>query len=119
MEKKKVYTILFFIFVLAFFTFNFSYPQLLNLPHIPDVPFKLGLDLQGGTHLIYEADLSKVERGEHKSSMQGLRDVIERRVNLFGVQEPIVQVQEKGEDYRLIVELAGVEDPAEAIRIDM
>jgi protein-export membrane protein SecD len=49
--------------------------------------------------------------------MEGLRDVIERRVNLFGVQEPVVQVQKTGEEYRLIVELAGVIDPAEAIEM--
>ena len=136
MPKKKIYLIVFFIFVLAFFTGNFNYPHYLNqgidsinnsqfsvlgfqiqLPHFPDVPFRLGLDLQGGTHLVYEADLSGIEGEDHKSSMQGLRDVIERRVNLFGVQEPVVQVQEKAEQYRLIVELAGVKDPQEAIKM--
>jgi len=135
-SKKKIYRTIFFIFILAFFTGNFSYPQYLNqaidyfnnfqfsifnfqlkIPYFPDVPFRLGLDLQGGTHLVYQADLSNVEREDYNSSMQGLRDVIERRVNLFGVQEPVVQVQEKAEQYRLIVELAGVQDPAEAIRM--
>jgi preprotein translocase subunit SecD len=71
----------------------------------------LGLDLQGGTHLIYQADLSKIEAKNKSESMEGLRDVIEKRVNFFGVKEPVIQVQ--GE--RLIVELAGVIDPAEAI----
>ena len=117
MPKKKVYIIVAFIFILAFFAVNFSYPQLLNLPRIPDVPFKLGLDLQGGTHLVYEADLANIEKDDRRVSMQGLRDVIERRVNLFGVQEPVVQVQEAGEHYRLIVELAGVKDPAQAIEM--
>jgi len=117
MSKKKVYFIIFFILVLAFFAGNLAYPQLLNLRFIPDMPFKLGLDLRGGTHLVYEADLSKVSGEDHKSSMQGLRDVIERRINLFGVQEPTVQIQEKGDQYRLVVELAGIDDPAEAIRM--
>jgi len=117
MSKKKVYLIVAFIFVLAFFAGNLVYPQLLKLPHFPQIPFKLGLDLQGGSHLVYEADLSTVEKEEYSSAMQGLRDVIERRVNLFGVQEPIVQTQEARGHYRLIVELAGIIDPAEAIKM--
>ncbi|MFH1714398.1 MAG: protein translocase subunit SecD [Candidatus Nealsonbacteria bacterium] len=130
MSKKKVYLTVIFIFVLAFFTGSFSYPKYFNqgidylnsnlpweMPHFPEVPFKLGLDLQGGTHLVYEADMSNIEKEEYSSSMQGLRDVIERRVNLFGVQEPVVQTQEASGQYRLIVELAGVKDSALAVQM--
>jgi preprotein translocase subunit SecD len=117
MSKKKVYFIVLGILVLAFLAGNLVYPQLLKFPKFPEVPFKLGLDLQGGTHLIYEADLSQVEKEDYTSSMQGLRDVIERRVNLFGVEEPVVQTQETAGTYKLIVELAGIKDPAEAIEM--
>lgn len=117
MPKKKIYIIVAGIFLLAFLAGNLVYPEFLKLPYFPDKPFKLGLDLQGGTHLVYEADLSGIEKEEHNSSMQGLRDVIERRVNLFGVAEPIVQIQEAPGYSRLIVELAGVKDPAEAIKM--
>lgn len=79
-------------------------------------PYKLGLDLQGGTHLLYEADLSQIKKEEKEDAVNGLRDVIERRVNLFGVKEPVVQVQKTGKGYNLIVDLAGVKDPAEAIK---
>lgn len=80
--------------------------------NFPDTPFRLGLDLVGGTHLVYQADLSRSEdKGE---SMQGVRDVVERRVNFFGVAEPVVQVS--GED-RLIVELAGIKDVNQAINL--
>ena len=79
-------------------------------------PFRLGLDLQGGTHLVYEADVSSV-LGEESESMESLRDVIERRVNLFGVSEPVVQTQKSGNSYRLAVELAGVFDIKEAIKL--
>jgi len=113
MSKRKVYITLAIIFILAFFAGNLVYPQFLKLPHFPDIPFKLGLDLQGGTHLIYEADLSNIAKEDYSSSMQGLRDVIERRVNFFGVREPLVQTQ--GE--KLIVELAGITDPAQAIQM--
>lgn len=77
-------------------------------------PFRLGLDLSGGSHLIYKADVSQVPEGSVAESMDALRDVIERRVNLFGVSEPVVQVQESGlisgGEERLIVDLPGVTD---------
>lgn len=86
-----------------------------NIPQFFNLPFRLGLDLQGGTHLVYEADLSSIEKSQYADSMQGVRDVIERRVNLFGVAEPLVQVDTVGSHYRLIVELAGIKDVHQAI----
>ena len=84
--------------------------------------FKLGLDLQGGVHLVYKADTSIVATEEVSDAMTGLRDIIERRVNLFGVAEPLVQIEEKGvlksaehREQRLIVELPGVTDVNQAI----
>src|SRR3989344_1977415 len=50
----------------------------------------LGLDLQGGTHLVYEADTSQLGSSEKSSALDGVRDVIERRVNAYGVAEPVV-----------------------------
>ncbi len=77
-------------------------------------PFKLGLDLAGGSHLVYRADVSAVAEGEVDGAMASLRDVIERRINVFGVSEPIVQVERgsvvAGGEQRLIVELPGVTD---------
>src|ERR1700679_1027631 len=73
---------------------------------------KLGLDLAGGTELIYKADTSKVV-GSKTDAMNSLQQVLERRVNLFGVAEPLVQVEYAGgisgqtED-RLLVDLPGV-----------
>lgn len=82
-------------------------------------PFRLGLDLSGGSHLIYKADVSAIKSGETADSMDALRDVIERRVNLFGVSEPVVQVQHSGfisgEGEKLIVDLPGVTDVEKAV----
>lgn len=83
-------------------------------------PFKLGLDLAGGSHLIYEADVSAIAPNEVDGLMNVLRDVIERRINIFGVSEPIVQVQQSSfvsdaESNRLVVELPGVTDVAAAV----
>ncbi len=82
--------------------------------------FKLGLDLSGGTHLVYKADTSNLSPADIPSSMASLRDTIERRVNLFGVAEPIVQTEKAGAlsgevQNRLIVELPGVTDTQQAI----
>lgn len=89
-------------------TFNY-----LHIPfNFPNIQFRLGLDLLGGTHLVYQADLSKVE--DESQAMQGVRDVVERRVNIFGVSEPVVQIS--GQD-RLIVELAGIKDVNQAINL--
>jgi len=88
-----------------------------KLPHYWNVPFKLGLDLQGGTHLVYEADTKDIPDSERAGALEGVRDVIERRVNAFGVSEPIVQTNKAGDRWRIIVELAGVRDVRDAIRM--
>lgn len=80
-------------------------------------PFQLGLDLKGGAHLVYQADTSALKSGEINEAMAGLRDVIERRINIFGISEPVVQIEKKGDDNRLIVELAGVKDVNQAIKM--
>lgn len=88
-----------------------------TVPTLKETSFSMGLDLRGGIHLIYKADLSMRPSGEHAEAMNGLRDVIERRVNLFGVREPQIFVQESNGEYRLIAELAGVSDFSQAINI--
>lgn len=77
--------------------------------------FKLGLDLAGGTELVYTADMSETPADERADALSALQGVIERRVNLFGVAEPIVQTEAAGalsgtSEDRLIVDLPGVTD---------
>lgn len=78
---------------------------------------KLGLDLQGGTHLVFEADMREIGKDDKEAAVEGVKNVIERRVNLFGVSEPVVQVAKVGESYRVIVELPGVEDIDKALSL--
>lgn len=80
-------------------------------------PYRLGLDIQGGTHLVYRADTKAIAASDQANSMDALRDVIERRVNLFGVAEPLVQVERSAGEWRLVVELAGIKDVGAAIRL--
>ncbi len=96
-----------------------SQAQVLSGGH-SEFPFRLGLDLSGGTHLVYKADTSRLAAADVDASMASLRDTIERRVNLFGVSEPIVQTEKGGAlggdaQDRLIIELPGVTDTQEAI----
>jgi preprotein translocase subunit SecD len=84
-------------------------------------PFKLGLDLAGGSHLVYEADVSSLAPSEVPELMNVLREVIERRINVFGVSEPVVQVERSSvvaetKRERLIVELPGVANVEDAVR---
>ena len=84
-------------------------------------PFKLGLDLSGGTHLVYKADLAQVDKTQTEEAMNSLRDVIERRINVFGVSEPVVTVirgglADNGEE-RLGIDLPGVTDVKKAIEM--
>ena len=88
-----------------------------RLPLVRDIPFRLGLDLLGGSQLIYEADMSMIDDTDRSSALDGVRDVIERRVNVFGVSEPNVQTNISGGEYRVIVELAGIRDVNEAIKM--
>jgi protein-export membrane protein SecD len=79
-------------------------------------PWQLGLDLVGGAHLVYQVDLSKVAAANQSSVVAGLRDVIEKRVNLYGASEPQVYTAQSGNETQLIVELAGVKDLSAAIQ---
>lgn len=78
--------------------------------------WSLGLDLAGGSFLTYQIDLSQVPSADRDSVVTGLRDVIERRVNLFGVSEPRVYTETAGDASRLVVELAGIRDVNQAIK---
>lgn len=78
--------------------------------------WKLGLDLAGGSALIYDIDLSAVAKADQQSVLNGLKDVIERRVNLYGVSEPRIRVVDKGDKKQLLVELAGEKDLSGAVK---
>jgi len=119
MNRNKVWTSFILIIVLAFLAL------LVDVPQLPEwVPghqwfskqkVHLGLDLQGGTQLVYQTDTSDIPKKERLSAVEGARNVIERRVNIFGVTEPIIQVAKVENEWNLIVELPGVEDVSAAV----
>lgn len=80
-------------------------------------PIRLGLDLAGGTHLVLRADMTNVPKEDRDMALLAARNVIERRVNLYGLAEPVVQEAKSGEDYRVVVELPGIKDVEQAINL--
>jgi len=82
-----------------------------------DFTTKLGLDLKGGSSLIFEADISKVKKEDLNDALNSARDVIERRINFFGVTEPQIQTVKTGDKYRLSVDLPGINNYEEAIKL--
>src|SRR3989344_5377650 len=127
-SSQNAFWLVIVILIIAFMSGNIVYPNVWNkvanwannkydfsLRKI-NSKFHLGLDLQGGAHLVYKADTSKVQGISSKEALESVRAVIERRVNLFGVAEPIVQISEGlNKEPRLIVELAGVSNIKQAI----
>jgi protein-export membrane protein SecD len=89
----------------------------ISISEVDPEDFHLGLDLQGGTHLTYEADMAQIPDDRRLSALEGVRDVIERRADAFGVAEPVVQTSTTGGSHRIIVELAGVLNVNEAIAL--
>ena len=126
-KTRIIVSAIFFIAIIAaFFIYPLAWDKVISkvnvispvaLPNFVKVPFKLGLDLAGGTRLVYLADVSNIAGQDSESAMSGLRDVIERRVNFFGVSEPVIEVEHSGSDWRLIVELAGIKDISQAIAL--
>lgn len=114
MRISRIFAVVIGILVLGWFVFTNATSN--DSSHA----FKLGLDLAGGSHLVYEADTQGLNQAEIPELMGVLRDVIERRINVFGVSEPIVQIESSSavaetKSERLIVELPGVTDVNDAV----
>lgn len=87
-----------------------------GLPIQRDFELKQGLDIQGGTQVTLNADMSEIPEADRETALASAREILLRRVDLFGVNEPVVQTsRSSGNDYRIIVELAGIDDPQQAI----
>lgn len=80
-----------------------------------EVNSRYGLDLSGGTHFVLEADMSKIASSDRDSAFVAATDTVERRVNLYGLSEPIVQQTKVGNANRIIVEIPGISNIDEAI----
>lgn len=112
MTRGNIYVLL---FILALFAFGLWVLFPLDSERLGRHGLVLGLDLRGGSHLVYEADLSQKDPSQSDDdAMEGVLGKIERRVNAYGVTEPIIQRQGHN---RILVQLPGVKDVDEAIKL--
>jgi len=124
MIKKRIAALLLLVLAVGIGYFIYaSEPKLSGQTHtgFMNKPFRLGLDLSGGTQLVYRADVSKIPTQDVGSAMTSLREIIEKRVNSFGVSEAIVRTEAgsfaNGNEERLAIELPGVTDVAQAVAL--
>lgn len=80
-------------------------------------PIRLGLDLEGGTQLVLQAKMEKIDPQDRDIALESARQVIERRVNLYGVSEAMVQSSKLGGERRILVELPGIKDSSAAANL--
>lgn len=125
----------FFIILLTLFAVFITLPSSVtlqgktyNIPYNPSmiiekyqlgkaIEFRQGLDLKGGVSITFKADVASLPSTERDKAMESVNSVIERRINLYGVSEPIIQTAKVGSDHRVIVELPGVTNIEEAINL--
>ena len=82
-----------------------------------DLEIKQGLDLQGGLQVILQTEMDDIAEDRRNTALEAAKKVIERRVNFFGVTEPVIQTSKTAGQYRIIVELPGVTETAQAITL--
>src|SRR4030042_4083965 len=80
-----------------------------------DLNIRKGLDLQGGTHLVLQADMKDIKSEDRLTALDSAKEVINRRVDLYGVTEPLIQTSQANDDYQIIVELPGIQDSNQVI----
>ncbi len=117
---KPRFTLL-FIILLTFGAIFFDLPKFPNTgvfsKYVGNFPLKLGLDLQGGTQLVLQTQMDKIADSNKDNALESARQVIEKRVNLFGVSEAVVQSSKVGNERRILVELPGLKDASAAAQL--
>jgi preprotein translocase subunit SecD len=80
-----------------------------------NLDFRRGLDLEGGTSVTLRANMQDVPEQQRDAALESAKEVIERRINFFGVSEPVIQTSKANNEYRIIVEIPGVTDVNQAV----
>jgi preprotein translocase subunit SecD len=88
---------------------NFNFKRDLNI--------KEGLDLQGGTELVLQAKMDGIKPADRSEALNSAKEVIARRVDLYGVSEPVIQTSQQSGNYRILVELPGIQNIQQAIEL--
>ena len=123
---KKPQLLFWFIIAITIFSIIIVLPKINNInfqfflkPLIGErgISFRKGLDLEGGTSITLLANMSSIAKDKQSAALESAKTVIERRINLFGVSEPVIQTATVKDEYRIIVEIPGVTDVNQAISL--
>jgi len=114
LAKRNIYVL---VFILALFGFCLWSVVPLDRNVFGREGLRLGLDLAGGSYLVYQADASNVTPGAEDEIMNGVKGVIEKRINALGVTEPVVEVQKQEGKYSIAIQLPGIADVEKAKKI--
>ena len=109
--RKNIYLLL---FILVLFGFALWSVVPLNRSVLGRQGLSLGLDLSGGSYLVYQADLSQVEPSNQAGVMEGVKGVIERRINALGISEPVIDIQSQEGSYAIGIQLPGIGETEKA-----
>jgi len=82
-----------------------------------DYQLRKGLDIQGGMQVVLEAEMDKIAEEDKGTALEAAREVIAKRVDLYGISESSIQTSKANGQSRLIIELPGISDPAEALEL--
>jgi preprotein translocase subunit SecD len=107
LRSRNVYLL---IFILALFGFALWSIVPLDRNVFGREGLRLGLDLAGGSYLVYQADVSGIEPGTENEIMDGVKGVVERRIDALGITESTVQVQKHEGEYNIVIQIPGIAD---------
>lgn len=96
---------------------HYTYPGISFITKIRDLSFHLGLDLEGGSSITFKADMKGIPQSQREDALNSAKAVIEKRINYYGVSEPVVQTEKVNNDYRILVEIPGVTDVNQAVSL--
>ena len=125
-SMKKPQLLFWFIIAITIFSIIIVLPKINNInfqfflkPLIGErgISFRKGLDLEGGTSITLLANMSSIAKDKQSAALESAKTVIERRINLFGVSEPVIQTATVNDEYRIVVEIPGVTDVNQAISL--
>jgi preprotein translocase subunit SecD len=107
-------TVYLLIFILALFGFSLWSIVPLDRNVFGREGLRLGLDLAGGTYLVYQANVSDIEPENRDEILEGVKGVIERRINALGITESTVQIQKHEGEYNTVIQIPGIADTEKA-----
>jgi preprotein translocase subunit SecD len=107
LRRGNVYLL---IFILALFGFALWSIAPLGRNVFGREGLRLGLDLAGGSYLVYQADVSDIDPDKEDDTMRGVKGVIERRINALGITESVVQLQKREGEYNIVIQIPGIAD---------